>query len=97
LSKEYGIIFPEKKYKNRKSSDQIFHHFEDAIKVSYFHYNKHISNTRSDRKMNRNTGKSFDEILELTKKENVIKTPKMKSFARIPLQHEEYQDVRILY
>jgi hypothetical protein len=87
-------MFPEEDSKKRKSSEKVFRHFQDSIKVSFIHHNDASSKDVINRVMKDKIGKSTDEISELKKQENAMKKPKMKSFARIPLQHDEYQNVR---
>jgi hypothetical protein len=88
-------MFPEKDSKKRKSSEKVFRHFQDSIKVSFLHYDDASPKDFINREMKDKIGKSIDEISELKKQENAMKKPKMKSFARIPLQHDEYQNVRL--
>jgi hypothetical protein len=95
LSKEYGIIFPERESIRRKLNEKVFRNFQASIKVSYSRYSTASSGGTVSRKIKDEIGKSTDETLKHGKEENAVKKTKMKSFARIPLQHDEYLNVRL--
>ena len=104
INREYRLILGEKDIKEKDDVES----FHDAIKVSYYYDNKNYEINYRHANMRKNDKNSSDDFKSKKPEINTIKNMeknaknfpvgkkvKSKTYAKIPLQFHEFQNVRL--
>ena len=91
INRDYRLILSEN---NRMASNNRIDMLQEAIKLSYFYHNRNDNNIASHTNNERSETKIIDRREEKNgTKVSVNKKVKPKTYAKIPIQFHEFQNV----